>query len=193
MEENNLTIQSVSDTSVDVSFETLHIGDTMVDFYGYKVQYRRYNDTVPYYNNSVTVQHNQTGVMNVTIDGLQPGFAYVVRVLPFRQDLGNDLMATGFPSPEVRADTASDAAPPGSEANVATAVGSAVALLIGLALVAAVGVKVYIKKSKGQQVNVLEQTREVYKPEDSLPDDDCEQQASNTPTMNTDHDNIRNE
>jgi hypothetical protein len=177
----------VSDTSIDVSFKTLLISDNIADFYRYTVQYRYYNDTVGGYHNNVTVQHNAIGVIQVTIDGLQSGSTYVVRVLPLRMDLANDLLASGFPTSEIVADTAT--APPSSGASTTTVVASVIGLIIGLTLIVAAALLVYIKYPKYQKVDVLKQKAENrYKQAEDVTDDDSGQQATNcTPARTTDH------
>ena len=84
------------------------------------------------------------------------------------------------------ADTAT--APPSSGASTTTVVASVIGLIIGMTLIVAAALLVYIKNPKYQKVDVLKQKAENrYKQAEDVTDDDSGQQASNTPARTTDH------
>jgi hypothetical protein len=168
MEDNNLTILSESDTSVDLSFETLDLDDNMIDFYGYTLQYTDFG-ALPYNNSgevmypsenhtyTITLQHNETGVINVTIEGLKPTSTYIIRVFPFRQDVAHEMIERGVASPQILAYTAPAPVEPTSGASNATIAGSVVGCLLGAGLIGAAAVFVKFYKLKHHKAKVMEQ------------------------------------
>jgi hypothetical protein len=159
MTRSNITVLAVSDTSVTISFKALNISMTMSEYYVYIVVIKL-NDTeqdgseAAVYK-TIAVQHTP-GTINVTVDGLAPGSAYIFHVTPMMKDIANRLEDSGSPTPQVR--VATIPTPPTAPSNApyiaAVSVGGILACVLVVGLVA--GAVVLYTKNRYAKINEIE-------------------------------------
>jgi hypothetical protein len=146
-EQTNLSV-AVTETSLHVTFLALNVSESLWGYYGYVVEYApemtghdgRYDVA------NLTVPHNTSGIVEVSISGLMPGVKYSVRVVPFRKDVMNGLQQDGVATDRVVVATASSPSS-GAATDVEIAVPSVLSGVAVLALLAAAGAMLYRKRT----------------------------------------------
>ena len=98
MTENMLTVSSASYYSAEVLFKQLTLNGSLAENYYYVIQYK---ENVMNFTREILISHDITKTsMEATVQGLNPGTNYTVRVVPFRRDIENNLTEPGWPTQE---------------------------------------------------------------------------------------------
>ena len=96
MRENLVAVLSVTSSSAKILIQQLTLDDVFSPFYSYVIQYKEHGMN---FSDAVTIPHNRDiASLQTTLQGLDPGTEYVVRVLPVRINFVNNMSESGWPS-----------------------------------------------------------------------------------------------
>ena len=96
MREKQVTVHSVTPSSAEIQIQQLTLEDDSSKFYTYIVQYKETDEN---FTDGNQVSHNQdSGYVQTTLQRLNPGTDYIVRVLPVRTHFVNNVSEAGWPT-----------------------------------------------------------------------------------------------
>ena len=96
MREKLVMVHSVTASSAEIQIQQLTLEDDSSKFYSYIIQYKEMDED---FTDAYEVSHNQdSGYVQTTLQGLNPGRDYLVRVLPVRTHFVNNVSEAGWPT-----------------------------------------------------------------------------------------------
>ena len=96
MREKLVIIHSVTASSAEIQIQQLTLEDEYSKFYSYIIQYKETDEN---FTDANQVSHNQDiGYVHTTLQRLNPGTDYIVRVLPVRTHFVNNVSEAGWPT-----------------------------------------------------------------------------------------------
>ena len=95
MREKLVMVHSVTSSSAQIQMQQLTVNNDSSKFYSYVIQYKENGGN--FTDTKTLLQNQNLGFVQTTLGGLQPGTAYVVRVLPMRTQ-NSILSEPGWPT-----------------------------------------------------------------------------------------------
>ena len=96
MREKLVMVHCVTSSSAEIQIQQLTLEDESSKFYSYIIQYKETDEN---FTDANQVSHNQDMLyIQTTLQGLNPGTDYIVRVLPVRTHFANNVTEAGWPT-----------------------------------------------------------------------------------------------